>query len=719
MGSWALVVGCDAYPKVDGGDLRGAVADALAVRTWLLDPGGGAVDPANLTLLASPSAAGAQLGDVVPAGPAGRSELSRAVRELVARTDVGEADRLYVYFAGHGCQTDPTNPMLSRDALALTGFDPEDPPGGTAGVDDLVRKLGQSAFGSVLVLVDACRDFPFATAFQLGGLGLDGPPGTRQYQPRTLLAQATALGGTAHGSEVGGVIRGDFTAALLAGLTGDGAAKEFDDTADVPYVVRWSSLRAYLEAALPGQLPRLRGDTDVVLATFPDGYFDPVTLTVEVDPTDARVAADLTVAVRYVDPAAYDDGRISHPGPTPVALSVPPRRHRVLATGGGYQGKRSVDVYGDLTVTLPLTATPKPPTKPPNWPNDGGGTSILPPDHGGLDGGPTQPQRPPDYDGPLDGGPLDIDFEPGDGGYGLGYAEDLVLVDGPRRRVTRGGRQDSDVVIGSNDPGAAIEVRDTSGRAVAGGVGRLTATLPPGAYTAAVVDRAGREVTEPCDLDPGEHFELWMPVTPREDPDAALVRTRPDRHGEWLGPAATAALAVARELPTPTPLLVVLGAAGLPPAEVVTPGVVRIDAVDETLVDPERGWALVLLGRPVGGAVTLDLGITRLTVPTLASPAVTAVVLGRAITVGLYDWPLLTGDAEKALLLDRAQALLAAGRPTVAERLLGDLARYSAVARALGRRGEPDAALATAVPPAERHRLLDAGPWAVLLDADP
>src|SRR3954452_3754058 len=144
MADHALVVGCDSYPHVLGGDLSSAVSDALAMRSWLIGPAG--VPPENVTLLLS----GDSTGGVAPDGPADRSVFAMAISNLIQRTD---ADRLYVYFAGHGCRSDPQNPSLAKDVLAFTGFVPGDPPPGVVGVDELLRKLRLSYFREVVVVL--------------------------------------------------------------------------------------------------------------------------------------------------------------------------------------------------------------------------------------------------------------------------------------------------------------------------------------------------------------------------------------------------------------------------------------------------------------------------------------------------------------------------------------------------------------------------------------
>lgn len=326
MSAHALVVGCDAYPHVPGGDLTDAVADARAVYAWLTGPGG--VSSARATLLTSPE----------------RSRFAAEISRLIAEPD---ADRLYVYFAGHGCRTDPLNPALASDALAFSGFVGADPSAGTVGVDDLLRRLRLSRFREVVVVLDACRDFPFREPFQLGGIGRD-PLHTVRRTPDLYLLQATQPGRPVRG--------GGLTRALLAGLAGQGEAKRYIEDSDPHYEVTWTSLVAYVHAHIPvGQDPHDEGAArDLLLARFPEGRFDPVELTVDVDPTTSAVSADLLVEVSHWDPSAPDDVRLRRPGPAPTRFTVPPRRQVVKATHGDDWGRMAVDVYADQRVMLPI-----------------------------------------------------------------------------------------------------------------------------------------------------------------------------------------------------------------------------------------------------------------------------------------------------------------------------------------------------------------------------
>jgi hypothetical protein len=351
MADHALVVGCNRYRHLPNGDLRGAVPDAVAVADWLTRPGG-PVAPGNLTFLASsgnPADLDARVTD-----EAERGALADAVESLIERRDVSGRDRLYFYFAGHGLRTDPLNPMFSRDVLALTDFRRSDPGSTTVGVEDLVRKLAFSRFGIVVVITDACRNLLFDRPFQPAPLGLDPEfPADRDHFPRAYLLQATVPGGRAHGSEVGDGVRGDFTQALISGLLGEGTAKEFDETQPLPYLVRWSTLAGFVEQAARHQQPRVWGEGDFVLASFPDGTFGDVRLTVSASGGGSQ---PLAVAVQYRDPASPEDRRVEAFGATPLQVPVPPRRHRVVASTGGRLGWQSVDAYTDLAVELDLRA---------------------------------------------------------------------------------------------------------------------------------------------------------------------------------------------------------------------------------------------------------------------------------------------------------------------------------------------------------------------------
>jgi hypothetical protein len=449
----ALLVGCDAYPGLPGGDLRAAVRDTLAVRDWLLGDSGGGLARQDIILLASCSGRGAQAeaGDVD--GPASRREMARAVRRLV---EGPEARRLYVYFAGHGCRTDPDNPLKSRDAILLTDFTPDDPTSASIGVEDLRRRLAMAPFREVIMIVDACRNLPFRQPFDLGGLGFDVLPraGGQGGASRVYVLQATAPGETAEGTEQDGELRGVVSRALTDGLTGIGTAKIFDDTdtTDRPYQVRWSTLCGYIAQSVRDQTPRYFGEDDLVLVAFPDGSFAPVRLSVGVDPGPATNddLARLSVRVAWPVPGDGEDGDLSRPGPTPVTLEIPPRRHRITIRAGQLTAKQSFDLYADESVQLTL-------------------------------------RRPRIFRGGDLPGAVDPDAA-----------------------------ASGEVFIMADDPAGVLQMRDGAGTVQGTGVGRLRAEMAPGSYTAVVVGLDGAEQHQPADLSAGEQTSIRLSSTAPE-----------------------------------------------------------------------------------------------------------------------------------------------------------------------------------------------------------
>jgi len=439
----ALLVGCDAYPGLRNGDLRAAVRDTLSVRDWLLRDSGGGLAREDITLLVSCSDQGAQVPAGDADGPASRFEMADALQRLV---EGPEGRRLYVYFAGHGCRTDPDNPLKSRDAILLTDFRPGDPGAASVGVEDLGRRLAMAPFREVIVIVDACRNLPFRKPFDLSGLGLDLAPraGGQGGASRVYVLRATAPGETAAGDERDGELRGVVSRALTDGLKGIGAAKIFDDTdsSGRPYQVRWTTLCRYIAQSVSGQTPRYIGEDDLVLASFPDGAFDPVLLSVEVDPgpaTDDDLSR-LSVRVAWPVPSDGEDGELSQPGPPPVSLQIPPRRHRVMIRAGQLTAKRSFDVYADTSVQLSL-------------------------------------RRPTTYRG-----------------------GDLIRAASPN----------GEIAIMSDDPAAVLQMRDGAGRVRGTGVEMLMTEMAPGSYTAIAIGPDGAEQHHPADLFAGQRTSIRM-----------------------------------------------------------------------------------------------------------------------------------------------------------------------------------------------------------------
>lgn len=452
MASRALVVGCDAYPSVRA-DLGGAVADALEMRGWLLSPEGGRLDRADVTFLASPSKIGTSPAPEIVDGPVTVSAFVKALGEL-GSLQSGEADRVFVYFAGHGCQTDPNNQALSEDAIVFTDFDEYQPAANLLGVDDVVRRLRSMCYGKFFVFVDACRNFPYDQRIGLPGLGFDQDQvQDREYHPREHVFRATLPGRTAKESPIAGAMRGAFTYWLIDGLKGGGDAKTFNPmSSPARYEVTWEKLREWVEGQMARQVPRALAEGNPVMNVFDDGYFLDVNLDVQLGPAALQTRDDLELRVQYDNLADPDDGKVERKGPSPFHLSLPPRRHRIWARAPDLPwGHQWVDAYVDRQVAFDL----------PDQVTRGRGLGVPPGRH-------------------------------------------TDRVDGlESARTTRGSSAQSSVlaVLSTDDPGAVIELRDLGGERVVHAVARHTGRVREGSYVARTL-LPGRIPTE-------TPVELW------------------------------------------------------------------------------------------------------------------------------------------------------------------------------------------------------------------
>jgi uncharacterized caspase-like protein/predicted Zn-dependent protease with MMP-like domain len=185
----ALVIGNGAYPATP---LRNPVNDARAVSRALKDLGFDVTHRENLTQRA--------MADVI--------------RQFGARLTPGTA--AVFYYAGHGMQVQGRNFLIPVDADVQAE---DEVPYSTIDVGLLLGKMEQAKSPANIVILDACRDNPFARRFRPANTGLaqmDAPIGT-------LLAYATAPGSVARD---GGGENGVYTKHLVANLNTEGLAVE-------------------------------------------------------------------------------------------------------------------------------------------------------------------------------------------------------------------------------------------------------------------------------------------------------------------------------------------------------------------------------------------------------------------------------------------------------------------------------------------------------------
>jgi Caspase domain len=132
----ALVIGNNAYENVPA--LQKAVNDSEAISQEL-----------------------AKLGfDVVSAENVGRRAMSRALVELESKIESG--DTALIYFAGHGFAVDGTNYLLPVDVPAAGPGEEGLVRDASFAANDLSARLQEKGAATVILILDACRDNPFA-----------------------------------------------------------------------------------------------------------------------------------------------------------------------------------------------------------------------------------------------------------------------------------------------------------------------------------------------------------------------------------------------------------------------------------------------------------------------------------------------------------------------------------------------------------------------------
>ena len=214
----ALVIGNGAYP---GSPLKNPVNDARAVSRALKDLGFDVTHRENLTQRA--------MADVI--------------RQFGARLTPSTA--AVFYFAGHGMQVQGRNFLIPVDADVQAE---DEVPYTTVDVGLLLGKMESARSPANIVILDACRDNPFARRFRQANVGLaqmDAPIGT-------LLAYATAPGSVARD---GGGENGIYTKHLVANINTEGLSVE-----QLFKRVRVAVARETRETQVPWESSSLKGE---------------------------------------------------------------------------------------------------------------------------------------------------------------------------------------------------------------------------------------------------------------------------------------------------------------------------------------------------------------------------------------------------------------------------------------------------------------------------
>ena len=189
----ALVIGNSAYQNVP--KLANSVNDARAIATLLKNAGFDIVESRS---------------------DLGMANIRRAMRDFI--NIARDADIGVVYYAGHGIEVDGTNYLIPVDAVLEHDVDVDDE---ALSVDRVLKTL-EAVKRLRLVILDACRDNPFARSMKRTIASRSIGRGLAKVEPTTsdtLIAFAAKAGSTAMD---GNGKNSPFTAALLKYLATPG-----------------------------------------------------------------------------------------------------------------------------------------------------------------------------------------------------------------------------------------------------------------------------------------------------------------------------------------------------------------------------------------------------------------------------------------------------------------------------------------------------------------
>ncbi len=266
----AMVIGNSAYQNVN--QLPNPAKDAEAIGEMLKKAGFDVVDSRqNVTA----------------------ADMKRMIRDFYDK--VANADVAVVYYAGHGIEVDGTNYMVPVDARLERDIDVEDE---AVSLDRIVRTL-DPAKKLRLVILDACRDNPFATTMKrsISSRGIERGLGkVEPANPNTLIAYAAKAGSTASD---GAGAHSPFTTALLVQLPVPGQ----DLRKSLGYV-RDAVLKATDNKQEPFAYGSLGGDDMALVAAAPKA--SPVPAQVSALDQNSQLRRDYELAAAINTKPAWD-----------------------------------------------------------------------------------------------------------------------------------------------------------------------------------------------------------------------------------------------------------------------------------------------------------------------------------------------------------------------------------------------------------------------------
>ena len=365
--NWAVVIGVDRYWS-ERASLKGAVADALRMREWLLDPSGGAVPAENMAVLLSPSE-GSDPTDV-EAPEATTANIVNAIADLLKRSR-GEGERLFFYYAGHGL----TARVNQRDENALVCADfSEVLTTNSLALRSLWEFFETVQFRDQFFFVDACRNMPWDNVeFEVGRWPLPRKRDPGDPPAQQIILYATSPGLRSLELQEAGNERGAFTEVLLDGLRGKSKAKAWSSE-DQSYQVRWERLVDFVKDELEErrlsvghglaqdvfQIPQDTGahgvagrERNPVLAKFAADAFPAEPLRILLSPDEAVSVAEVIV----LDEAAVPVESKNQLAGLPVEFELPPRTYALHATAPEYDravARPPIELYSPCEIPLEL-----------------------------------------------------------------------------------------------------------------------------------------------------------------------------------------------------------------------------------------------------------------------------------------------------------------------------------------------------------------------------
>lgn len=245
---YALAIGINDYPGYGSRrTLKGAVKDARRFATWLRNQNtGGGLDPGNCELIVSSEN---------PPRPL-REEIDKALERIWNKAKANGGDRFYFYFSGHGLSAESDNV-----ALCLANWSSNRRHAALSSNEYLKFLKKCTPFKEIIVFLDCCR--------VRGVIGLrseldcaepiDGSGDKRHLIGYAAEFDRSAFEAPATPGGPGDEVRGHFTEALLAALSGGAARPTGGVTA--------AALKDYLEKNVE-QIARASGHKQIPQVPF-------------------------------------------------------------------------------------------------------------------------------------------------------------------------------------------------------------------------------------------------------------------------------------------------------------------------------------------------------------------------------------------------------------------------------------------------------------------